>query len=63
MSAATIERTCPGVTKPLSPQPLRRCTNCEAYLWAADGMQPAMRQLHDGTWHCPNERPVGVVER
>jgi len=60
--AATLE-LCGGVTKPLSPQPLRRCTNCDAYRWGAAELKPQMRQQPDGTWHCPNERPVGVVER
>lgn len=54
---------CPGVTKPNSTVPLLRCANCENYRWAATGMQPEMRQQRDGTWHCPNEAPMGVVSR
>jgi len=60
--AATLE-LCGGVTKPLSPQPLRRCTNCDAYRWGAAELKPQMRQQADGTWHCQNERPVWVVQR
>jgi hypothetical protein len=54
---------CPGVTKPGTARPLLRCGNCERYAWGATGMQPAMRQRDDGSWHCENEVPVGVVAR
>lgn len=54
---------CPGVTAPNSTRPLLRCTNCEHYSWASTGMEPLMRQQRDGTWHCQNEVPMGVVGR
>ena len=62
MSESTAD-LCPGVTKPNSARPLLRCANCDAYRWGVTDLQPLMRQQPDGTWHCPNERPVGVVIR
>lgn len=54
---------CPGITVPGTPRPLRRCQNCGHYSWAASGLRPAMQRQSDGTWHCSNEAPVGVVAR